>query len=85
MCGSIGGIGGLDPPVTWGFIEKVFEPPSPGKMLDPPLDPWKGIVFSVIKPLDPLLYIWGSNSENNYVIPYRCANLINTGDSTLKC
>ena len=69
MCGSRGGIEGLDPPwkksqVIWVSIEvSIMIPPPPRKKLDPPnplenvgptLDPWKSIVFSVIKPLDPL-------------------------------
>ena len=34
------------------------DPPHTLENVGPPLDPWKSIVFSVIKPLDPLLYIW---------------------------
>ena len=112
MCRSIGGDRGSRPPppppqkITcyMGFHRnKYLDPLPPGRSWTPPppLDPWKSIVFSVIKPLDPLLYIWvrilkttmpraistctSVFSFENYVIPYRCANLINTGDSTLKC
>ena len=39
MCGSRGGIGGLDPPgksqVLWVSIELAFSPPPPGKSLTP--------------------------------------------------
>ena len=46
--------------VVWVSIEiSIWTPPPPWKKLDPvenvgtPLDPWKSMVFSVIKPLDP--------------------------------
>ena len=63
MCGSRGGIGGQDPPppppgksqVVWVYIEiSIWTPPSPLENVGPPLDPWKYIVFSVIKPFYPL-------------------------------
>ena len=64
-CADPEGDRGPDPPpwkiqVTWVSIEiSIWIPPgkswTPWKMLDPPLDPWKSIVSSVIhvKPLDP--------------------------------
>ena len=66
MYGSIGGGGGgvrgsgplpRKSQVVWGSIEISIGTP-PLENVGPPLDPWKNIVFYVIKPLDPLLYIW---------------------------
>ena len=60
MCGSRGGIGVQTPPppgksqVIWVSIEISIWTPPPLENAGPPLDPWNGIVFSVIKPLDPL-------------------------------
>ena len=63
MCRSRGGIGGPDPPgksqVIWVSIEiSIWTTPgkswTPLENVGPPLDLWKSIVFSVIKPLDPL-------------------------------
>ena len=61
MCGSTGGGGGLGSPgksqVIWASLEinirKKLDP-FPLENSGPPLDPLKSIVFSVIKPLDPL-------------------------------
>ena len=54
------GLGGPDPRKITGYMgfyrNKYLD--SPLENVGPPLDPWKSIVFSVIKPLDPLLYIW---------------------------
>ena len=68
MCESRGGTGGPDPPppqenhVIWVSIEisicatpeKAGPPPPHLENVGPPLDPWKSIVFSVIKLLYPL-------------------------------
>ena len=64
MCGSRGGGGSAHHPLEkhklYGFLVKLaFGPPPPLKNLDPlenvgpPLDPWKRIVFFVIKALGP--------------------------------
>ena len=63
--GGGGGIGGSGPPppgksqVIWVSIEISIWTPlekswTPLENVGHPLDPWKSIVFSVIKPLDPL-------------------------------
>ena len=68
MCGSIGGggggVGGLDPsPENHRlYRNKYWDPPL--ENVGPPLDPWKSIVFYVIKPLDPLPVHLGTNIEN---------------------
>ena len=70
-----GVIGGPDPPsgksqVIWVSIEintwTLDPPPHPLEKLDP-LDPLKSIVFSVIKPVDPLCRGLKENKKQNVV------------------
>ena len=80
--------------VIWGTIEISIwtPPPPPWKKLDPTgkcwtpsgsLEKYSFLCNNRVTIGSPPVHL-GSNIENNYLIPYRCANLINTGDSIVE-